>query len=130
MRTSAKTLLVFAAYLVGAGATLILAPNLLFGLLGLAPTTEVWPRVVGLLAWLLAFYYAQAAFSGVSALVRWSVPGRLGAALGLIVLAFAAQTGPGLIVLASADLAAALWTAWALRREAQVPAAQATAVRA
>ncbi len=123
MRTSEKTLLVFAVYLVGAGAALVLLPNLLLGLIGLPPSTEAWPRVVGLLAWLLAFYYFQAARAGLTAFTRWTVIGRLGAGLGLAALVLAGQAGPGLLLLGGTDIAAALWTAWALRREAQ-PAAQ------
>lgn len=127
MRTSEKSLMVFAVYLVGTGAGLVTAPNLVFSLLGLAPTAEVWPRVVGLLAWLLAFYYLQAARSGVAPLIRWSVPGRIAVALGFAVLVLAGQAGPSLLGLGLVDLAGALWTAWALRREAQ-PAARAAAL--
>ena len=115
--------MVFAVYLVGTGAGLVAAPNLLFSLLGLAPTTEVWPRVVGLLAWLLAFYYFQAARSGVAPLIRWSVLGRIGVALGFAALVFTGQAGPSLLGLGLVDAAGALWTAWALRREAQPAAA-------
>ncbi len=127
MRPSEKSLMVFAVYLVGTGAGLVAAPNLLFRLLGLAPTTEVWPRVVGLLAWLLAFYYFQAARSGVAPLVRWSVPGRIGVALGFAALVATGQAGLSLLGLGLVDLAGALWTAWALRREAQPAAAHALA---
>lgn len=127
MRTSDKTLLVFAVYLVGTGAGLVFAPNVIFGLLGLPPTVEVWPRVVGLLAWLLAFYYVQAARSGVAALVRWSVAGRIAVAVGFAALVFTGQAGLSLLGLGLVDLAGALWTAWALRRETQPAAARASA---
>ena len=129
MRTSEKTLMVFAVYLVGAGAALVLLPNVLLGLVGLPPTTEVWPRVVGLLAWLLAFYYFQAARAGLAGFVRWTVYGRLGAGLGFAALVLAGQAGPGLLGLGLVDVAAALWTAWALRREAQPAAPHASPAR-
>ena len=55
MSKSAKTIVVFGLYLVGMGFSFLLAPNMLFGLLGLPPTDEVWSRVVGVLALLLSY---------------------------------------------------------------------------
>jgi hypothetical protein len=129
MRTSEKSLLAFAVYLVGMGLGLVAMPGLVLGLLGFPPVTDVWSRVVGLLALLLAFYYFQAARAGVEALVRWSVPGRVAVALGFAALVAAGQAGPMLIGLGLVDLAGALWTAWALRREAQPAVARARAAK-
>ena len=61
MSKSARSVLVFGVYLVLLGLVLIAVPNVLLGAFGLALTTEVWVRVVGMLVLCLAFYYIQAA---------------------------------------------------------------------
>ncbi|OWY22905.1 hypothetical protein C7N43_05375 [Sphingobacteriales bacterium UPWRP_1] len=44
-------------YMVGMGLGLLFFPNLLLGVFGISPATEVWVRVVGALALVLAYYY-------------------------------------------------------------------------
>jgi hypothetical protein len=107
---------VFGAYLVVLGAALIVAPNAVLAPFGIPPTTEVWIRVVGVLATVLGFYYLHAARCGHVPFYRASVVARacvfvcFGA---FVLLGFAP---PALALFGTVDFAGAIWTAAALRR--------------
>lgn len=63
MSNPARSVFVFAIYLVFLGGTLLLIPNALLNLFAYPTTSEVWIRVAGMLLIMLAFYYIQAARS-------------------------------------------------------------------
>jgi hypothetical protein len=116
MSGAAWSVLVFGFYLVALGTGLILAPNLMLGLFGQAPTNEPWLRVLGLVALVLGTYYTAAARAGVAPFFAWTVKGR---AFGAAVLAFLVFKGiaPAFVLtMAAADAAGAAWTALAARR--------------
>lgn len=115
MNASAKSVFVFGLYLVVMGLGLLIAPNLTLGPLGFPPSAEVWPRIVGLLTLCLASYYIAAARAGLMPFFRWTVVVRIGVFVvcGALVLLKVAPTPIALI--GAVDLAAALWTAFALR---------------
>ncbi len=56
MTSPAQTLRIFGGYLIALAAVLIVAPNLLLAAFGMAPVTDVWIRVTGMLAGLLGVY--------------------------------------------------------------------------
>ncbi len=127
MSRAARSAQVFAVYVMGTGAVFVVAPNALLSLFGLAPTTEPWVHVVGVLAFMIGIY-------------AW-VGGRhdhrpfLVASVGTRVLVFAAfasfvllgMAPPVLALFGLLDLAGALWTFAALRADARAAAqAQAT----
>jgi hypothetical protein len=117
MKNTSTTLLVFGWYLVGMGLGLVAAPNFVLGTLGMPATSEVWVRVVGVLALVLAFYYTSAARADLKPFAQWTVPARIGvfvAFAGFVVMGY---VGPVMILLGSVDLVGALWTSWALRAE-------------
>lgn len=116
MTPAARSLFVFGLYLLAAGTLLLLVPALMLQPLGLPAPTDVWVRVVGLLAIALGLYYRVAARAELLAFMRLSVWVRGAVALvfvGFIVggLAPVALLGFGLI-----DAAGAAWTALALRQ--------------
>jgi hypothetical protein len=119
MRLSSKTLLWFGFYLVGMGASFVLAPNLVLAPFGLPATNEVWIRVVGVLALILAFYYIQVARHELQAFVQWSVYVRASVIVFFSAFVLAGLVSPILIGFGVVDLVAALATAWALRAEKQ-----------
>lgn len=119
MNNSSKSVLVFGAYLIGMGVGFVAMPNVLLGMLGFPATDEVWSRVVGVLALVLAFYYIQAARSEVRPFLQWTVYTRMAVFLSFVGFTVTGVAGPMMIVLGSADLAGALWTEWALRKESQ-----------
>ena len=77
MSRSAQSVFVFGLYLAAVSLALILFPNPLFAVLRLPASHEVWPRVVGVLALVLAHYYTQAARHEVVAFFRWTISARL-----------------------------------------------------
>jgi hypothetical protein len=115
MSGPARSAMVFGVYLLVLGAVLVVVPGAL-ALTGIAPPTEVWIRVVGLLAMILGYYYARAARAELLPFIGWTVAPRLLVApafAALVVLGFAS---PALVLFGLVDLAGALWTAWELRR--------------
>jgi hypothetical protein len=117
MSTSAKTLFLFGLYLVGMGVGFVLMPNMLLGLFGLPETTEVWIRVVGVLALILAFYYILAARADLRIFIQWTVYARAAVIFFFSAFVLAGWVSPILILFGVVDLLAALWTAWALRKD-------------
>ena len=120
MSNSAKTVFIFGCYLILLGLTLLLVPNLLLGLFRFLPTTEVWIRVVGMLVLFLAVYYLVAAQAEIWLFMLWStrLRGSVIFFFGAFVLAGLAP--PVLLLFGAVDLAGALWTWSALRKEAPI----------
>jgi hypothetical protein len=119
MSKSALSVAVFAGYLLLLGLSLVLGPNVLLQASRMAPTGEVWIRVVGMLVLLLAFYYWNAAHSELTSFFRWTVVARSSVPLFFLAFVAAGLASPLLILFGVVDLAGALWTAFALRRDAR-----------
>lgn len=124
MSNAARSLYFFGIYLSLLGLTLVVAPNLLLLVLGVAPTGEVWIRVVGMLLLILAFFYIQAARHELIDFIRWSVYTRASVILFFIAFVVLGYATPILLLVGMVDLVMAMWTMLALRRDAadRVPA--------
>ncbi len=116
MTTPAQTVRVFGGYLILLAATLIAVPNLLLEAFGMAPVTDVWIRVTGMLVGFLGLYYIRAAAAGLTSFFVWTVPVRISVLLffGAFVLLHLAP--PILLAFAIIDAAGGIWTWLALRR--------------
>jgi hypothetical protein len=117
MSKPAISIFVFGCYILVNAVTLIAAPDLLLGTLGLPPTQEPWLRVFGAVIFVLALYYIQAARQEVTPFFRWTTWGRPLLLLGLIILAALRLVPPVVIVFGIIDVAGAAWTAMALRSQ-------------
>jgi hypothetical protein len=115
MSNPAKSVFAHGIYLALSGLTLITVPNLLFGLLGIPATGEVWIRVVGTLTLILGFYFIQAARKDVTEFMRWTVYARLTFMSFCVVFVLLGFIGPVLLLFGLLDLLGAIWTAQALR---------------
>ncbi len=117
MTKSAQSLFFFALYLFGLGVILLVAPNWLLGLFDIAPTTDVWIRVVGMLVLFLGVYYVSAARANFLPILEASV--RVRVAVPLFFAAFVALgwAQPALLLCGGVDLAGAVWTFLTLRSE-------------
>ena len=123
MNSSAFSIKAFGAYVVLTGITLVAAPNLLLSLFAIAAATEIWVRVVGVLAVVLGYYYWACGAAGATAFFRATLVGRpLFAAICLGLVGFAGAPWQ-LLLFGAVDLAGAAWTAAALRGEARRGAA-------
>lgn len=115
MSRAAKSVFAFGIYLIAVGVGMVSMPNTALGPLGFPPSTEVWPRVAGVVALVLAYYYLQAARRELTAFFHWTVHARA-----MVFVAFAALVLLGLapkplLALGAVDLLAAIWTGVALR---------------
>lgn len=115
MSGPARSVFVHGLYLALSGLTLIIAPNLLFGLLGIPPTHEVWIHIVGVLTLILGFYFIQAARKELMAFIRWTVYARLTFMAFCVLFVLLNDIGPVLLLFGLLDLLGAIWTALALR---------------
>jgi hypothetical protein len=115
MSSPAKSVFAHGIYLVLSGITLITVPNLLFGLLGITATGEVWIRVVGVLTLILGFYFIQAARQEVTEFIRWTVVARITFMSFCVIFVLLGFIGPVLLLFGLLDLLGAIWTGLALR---------------
>lgn len=105
----------FAAYIALTGLGLMVAPGALLAPLGIAAPAEIWVRVLGAVATVLAIYYWVGGASGNEAFIRATITGRIvfcALCVGLILLASAP---PQLLLFGAIDVVAAIWTWRALR---------------
>ena len=115
MSGAARSVFVFGVYLAGTAATLIVAPNSLLGLLQIAPTTDPWIRVLGVVVLALAAYYVTAARGEVVPFFRATVWVRAMALVGFGGLVAASLAPATLVGFGIVDALGALWTWTALR---------------
>ena len=115
MSRAAVSMFAFAVYLFVLGVVLLVAPNVLLGIFGFEPTTEVWVRIVGMLVVLLGYYYLSAARGEVTPFMRWSANARPFVIVFFAVFVALGWAKPQLILFGALDLAGAVWTFLALR---------------
>lgn len=119
MNPAAKSVFAFGLYLVVVGLGLLAAPNAFLAPLGFAPVADhSWLRVLGVLTFCLAAYYLLAARAGLTVFFRWTVFVRGGVFVVFGALVLLKLAPAPLALLGTVDLAAALWTARALRSSA------------
>src|SRR5512140_3180127 len=118
MSSVGRSLVVFGWYLVGFGALLVVAPNPALGLFGLPPTGEVWIRVVGVLVLVIGYFDVRVGREGLPLFARVTVHARVAVFCLFAAFVLAGLVKPILLLVGAVDLAGALWTAAALRREA------------
>lgn len=97
-------------YVLLAGAQLLFIPNVLLGIVGLDPTTEIWIRLMGMLVLVLSIYYYYMAKYGNDKVVWATVLGRLIFCGGLVVFVLLGLAKPALIGFAILETGLALWT--------------------
>lgn len=117
MSKSAFSLFVFSLYMFVLGSLLIVVPNLMLSLFGVAETQEVWIRVVGMLILIIGFLNFMASRNELTIYIRWSVYARLAVLLFLILFVAFGLAPPVLILFGVIDALAAVWTAVSLRND-------------
>lgn len=116
MSNPAKTVFIFAIYLIVLGLSLLLAPNMLLGLFHFPPTFEVWVRVVGMLVLFLSVYYIVMARAEMRLFMIWSARLRFTVICFFGAFVLARLAPPVLLLFGAVDLAGAIWTWSALRK--------------
>lgn len=118
MSQSAISAKVFAVYLFVAGALLTTAPNLLLSILHIPQTSEVWIRVVGLVAFMIGVYAWVAADHEFKPFLVASVYTRCVVFVAFTAFAVLGLASPMIMLFGVADLAGGIWTHLALRSDA------------
>jgi hypothetical protein len=116
MSAAARSLQVWSIYLVALAVVLLIAPNPLLGAFRMAPTSEVWIRVVGMMVAFVGVYYWVAAATELVPIFRASVLCRVAVPVFFLVFVSAGWAPWSLLLFGAADLLGAAWTWWALRR--------------
>ncbi|MCI0565750.1 hypothetical protein L0Y46_00975 [bacterium] len=114
---SSITVFVFGIYLMLAGLGFVFLPNIILPLFGFAETAEIWIRVLGLLVFVLGYYFIHAARSHVRPFFEATIPARVTFASGLFLFVIILNAPPMLAAFAVIDLLGAAWTWWALKKE-------------
>ena len=120
MQRTATTIVVWGVYEFGVGATLLLAPNVLLGVLGLPATDEVWIRLIGVMAFVIGYFFVQSGRVGHVPFYSWSTHVRIGVALLIITLVVAGLGPPVLLLFALLDVLGVTWTGLTMRAETAV----------
>jgi len=115
MDATARSIFYYSFYMMGMGLGLFFVPNLILGLFGFE-TTEVWVRILGLLAFCTGILYFHCASTNQTGFFRITVPERVIFFLGIAALVVFFELPPLLAAIGSVDLLGALWTGWTLRR--------------
>ena len=117
MSKSAKSVLYFSYYLFFVGLQLVFIPNFFLKTAQLPETSEVWIRVVGILALILGFYYHQSAKKELIEFCKLTVVGRSLYFLGSAGLVIAQLAPPIFLVFGLVDALSAFWTWQSLKSE-------------
>ena len=115
MSNAARSIYVFGIYLIVIGGILMGSPNTLLSMLGIAPTSEPWIRIMGMLVMVIGMLDVACARTEQTGFFRATVYTRTFALICFV--AFAAMgIAPSILILFGAiDAAGALWTYSALR---------------
>ena len=116
MNKACFRLLVFGLYMIFVvGLGFMLMPFFILNLFGQSAGDDVWIRFVGMLASIIGFYYVQVARAGLDRFIPWTVAGHFYAAGLMVLIVVLGKTGPGMLLFAAIDAAAAIWTWLAFR---------------
>jgi len=116
MSAASRSVYYFGFYLLATGLALIVSPNTLLSLVGIAPTGEVWIRVLGSVVTAVGLYYVLMAPSNHTLFLTLTVYIRASIFVWFVVFAVLSIAPMQLILFGVVDLAGAGWTLMALRK--------------
>lgn len=117
MSAAAKSVYYFGFYLYAIGLGLIFIPNLFLSTFQLPETNEVWIRVVGILAFLIGFYYHHMGKANFKSFYMLTVIARSVVFLTFLCFVVLKFASPMLAGFGVVDLLGAAWTYMALKKE-------------
>ncbi len=109
------SLTVQAIYVLVTALQLIFVPNMLLGMFGFEPTSEIWIKVLGIVLLSLVLVYYGIIQSGDKNILKITVYSRLLVVVGFILLVVSGLAATPLILFAGIDLATAIWTWFELK---------------
>ena len=118
MQSKYLSLTVQSVYVLLTGLQLIFVPNMLLGMFGFDPTSEIWIKVLGLVVLSLVFCYYNVGKYGSVEVVRATVWMRALVGTGFVLLVLTGQAKAALILFAGIDIITAAWTWIELKKAA------------
>ncbi len=115
MSRAAISVFVWGIYMLAMGATFLLIPHLAMPLFGFPRSDEVWIRMVAMLSIALGYFYVQTARHEMRPFFTWKIHAHVFGVICMALFVLLQWGPPNLLLLAGADLIAAVWTALALR---------------
>ncbi len=116
MNSVSRSVLIYSIYVLGLGATLLLAPNIPLPIFGLPQATEVWIRVAGMTVIFLGIFYFVAARNDLRPIFEVSVWIRFAVVVFFAAFIVAGLAPWNLILLTPLDVLFAIWTLMELRK--------------
>jgi hypothetical protein len=120
MSNSAKSVFLYSISASFLGLVLMVLPDLFLTILRLAPSDEVWIRIVGLFLLVVAVYYYLAARHEILIIIKASVFIRLSLIFFYAVFVFMKMIALNIMIIPILDLLTGLWTLFLLRREGKM----------
>ena len=117
MSKTAKTIMAYGIYALGAGAGFLFFPNTILEPFGFEPRTDHWILVVAILTLGLAYYYISSARAEDKHFFSISWKGRIWFFAATTALAILGQAPWTILTVGSVDLITAIWTALTLKNE-------------
>lgn len=117
MSKTAKTIMAYGIYAIGAGLGFLFMPNFCLELFGFEATSEHWIRIVAILTLGLAYYYISSARAEDKHFFDISWKGRLWFFFASSMLAVFGVAPWNIALIGIVDLVTAIWTAVTLRSE-------------
>ena len=117
MSKTAKTIMAYGIYAIGAGIGFLFMPNFLLGMFGFEATSEHWIRIVAILTLGLAYYYISSAKAEDKHFFDISWKGRIWFFTASSMLAVFGVAPWNIVLIGVVDLITAIWTALTLRKE-------------
>jgi hypothetical protein len=113
--STAKSIFYYSFYIMGMGLGLLFIPNLVLGIFGFPPTSDIWIRILGLFAFCAGMLYFYCGRTNQMGFFRISITERIVFFLGMVGIVLFLPVNPLLILIGSVDLFGAIWTALTLR---------------
>ena len=111
------SLLVQSVYVILTGLQLIFVPNMLLGMFGFEPTSEIWIKLLGIVVLPLSAVYYAIGKQGNRETVFSTVVSRGFVGIGFLLLVLSGQAKINLLLFAGVDIATAVWTWIELKKE-------------
>lgn len=116
--TAGKTLFYFSFWVFACALGLLFVPGIMLSLLGMSTENSIIARIFGMVLLFLAYYYMRAGADGtLTKFYRWTTHTRLLAFPISAVFVALKMISPLLLLFVLVDVAGALWTLSALRRQ-------------
>jgi len=116
MNAASRSVYYFGFYLLATGIMLTVFPNVMLSTVGIAPTTEVWIHLLGVVVFALGLYYVYMAPANHALFTMLTVYVRSMVFAMFLIFVVLGMAQPQLMLFGSIDLVCAIWTYMALRK--------------